>query len=243
MANPRRHDSPNELMHVIAHSVHRDRLFPDAGWMTQFEQLFAIEAEERSWDIWSYCLMGTHYHLLLSTPDCSLSAGLQRLHLRMSVERNRSTQRMGRLFSSRHRAISIRDNGHLAACLRYIPMNPVKAGLCVHPSEWKWGSFRAIAGYDPAPDWLGVSEVRRFLAVSTPAELVNWVTQSKQAQPPLTERDWKRYDVERCLLEGKTREQIAGELEISVRWVERLAARSGVLVSATVFRGDGMTSR
>ena len=243
MANPRRQERPHELMHVISHSVHRDRLFPDGGWMTYFDQLFAIEAEERSWDVWCHTLMGTHYHLLLSTPDCSLSTGLQRLHLRMSLERNAGRQRMGRLFSAPHRAISIRDNDHLAACLRYIPMNPVKARLCSHPADWKWGSFRALAGYEQVPDWLRADEVRRFLSTPTPAALTAWVTQSRGPQPPLSERDWKRYDVDRCLLRGMSREEIAAELNISTRWVERLAARSGLSLPTGASRGDGMTSR
>ncbi|MGI9187706.1 MAG: hypothetical protein ACR2J9_09385 [Gaiellales bacterium] len=227
MTNPRRHERPHELMHVIANSVHRDRLFPDSGWMTYFDQLFAIEAEERSWDVWCHVLMGTHYHLLLSTPDCSLSAGLQRLHLRMALERNADRHRRGRLFSSPHRAITIRDEGHLASCLRYIPTNPVKAGLCSHPADWRWGSFRALAGYEEVPDWLRAEEVRRFLSAPTSASLTSWVMRTDRPEPPLNERDWKRYDVDRCLLLGMSREEVAAELNISVRWVERLAVRSG----------------
>jgi hypothetical protein len=57
------------MMPVIAYRVHRDRLFPDAEWMAQFEQLFAIDAEQRSWDGWSHCLMDT---LLTSAVDVGL---------------------------------------------------------------------------------------------------------------------------------------------------------------------------
>ena len=43
-------------------------------------------------------------------------------------------------------------------------MNPVKAGLCRRPEEWRWSSYRAIAGIDPGPPWLEVDFARRTLA-------------------------------------------------------------------------------
>ena len=238
MANRLRAERPDFLVHLIARGVHGDRLFPDASWMKRFESLFAIEAEERNWSVWSYCVMNTHYHAVLSTPDCSLAAGLQRAHARLAHARNRQPTRLGRVIGAPYRTIDIRDNQHLGNCLRYVAMNPVEAGLCTHPADWRLGSFRAIVGIAPCPRWVRRDEVLRFMA-KDPGEFTRWVRRDHPVLvPPLAERDWRRYDVERLLLQGRSREEIAGTLGISVRWVERLATRSGLLL-----RGDVTSSR
>ena len=222
MANPRRHERPNALMHVIARGVHGDRLFPDDDWMGRFERLFAFEAATRNWAVWSYCLMGTHYHFVVSTPDCSLAEGMQRMHVRYAQGRNQG-DRIGRVMGTPYRAIDIRSNAHLASCLRYVPMNPVKAGLCTHPADWRFGSFRAIVGIDACPSWLKRDRVLTFLD-RAPGEYSRWVTARSQLDPPLSQREVLAFEIRRHLLAGRTHQEIAELTGASVRWVERIAA-------------------
>ena len=224
MGNAIRHERPNVLMHVIPKAVAEDRLFPNVSWMAEFEELFAIEASERQWDVWSYCLMGTHYHVVMSTPDCSLSAGMQRLHLRLAQRRNRET-RGGRLMSGPYWAQTIQGNGHLASCLRYLPMNPVKAGLCADPADWRFGSYRSIVGLEDCPSWLVRDRVLGF-AARTPDEFAQWVRASVRIpEPPMSQRDFNRFDIECRLLAGQRNREIAHALGVSVRSVERVAAK------------------
>ena len=223
MGNAVRKERPNVLMHVIPKAVARDQLFPDASWMRDFQELFAIEATERGWSVWSYCLMGTHYHAVLSTPDCSLAEGMQRLHLRLSQRRNRE-ERKGRLMGGPYWAHPIQSNGHLASCLRYLPMNPVKAGLCAMPAEWRFGSYRALLGLEDCPIWLVRDKVLRF-ASRGPEEFDRWVRSSTRVpEPPFSRRDLNRFEVECRLMDGQSCREIADAVGLSLRSVRRFAA-------------------
>ena len=230
MGNRPRNEKANVLFHVIARSVNDNQLFPDDGWRTAFAGALSQEAEERNWEVWAYCLMGTHYHVLMSTPDASISDGFQRAHLRLASRRNSDQERSGRLLDTRFRMLDIRSQNHLFSCLRYIPMNPVKAQLCAHPADWKWSSFSATAGLAPNPSWLRSTEVLEYLSRDSGADFARWVTSSNDAiwlpDPPMNDRDQTRYAVELLLSQGVSNGQIAEQVGISRRWVERLAVRS-----------------
>jgi REP element-mobilizing transposase RayT len=220
-------DAPDLLQHVIARAVHGDQLFPDDEWRDDFAVMFAAEAHDRQWDVWSMVLMGTHYHVLLSTPDASLSAGLRAVHSNLAHLRNRAERaRRGRLIGTRFKAIRIRDGDHLRACLRYIPMNPVKAQLCPDPSDWRWSTFNATIGRRSAPRWLRVDQAWRAVGASSPddfARFVRTANSSPLPEPPRDNRDWTRFDVERLLHSGASPTTIATRLGITCRRVEQIA--------------------
>ncbi len=234
MTNNRRREHPDVLQHVIARGVSGDRLVPNSEWATELFNAIAREAHERGWHVWSLVIMGTHYHLLVETPDRSLAAGLQRAHSAHAIRRNRiDISRKGAVFGRRYDAFDINDHRHLRNALRYIPRNPVAAGLCHDPADWPHGTYRALAGLEPCPRW--VPKARIFATLeepfSDPAE--RWFTESHYAQmcrssiapvaPPLRSDDWNRYRVE-CLREdGIGPTEIAARLGITVRHARRLA--------------------
>jgi hypothetical protein len=67
---------------------------------------------------------------------------------------NRRHQRVGHLFQGRFSAILVEKESHLLEVLRYVVLNPVRAGLVASPRDWAWSSFRATAAEAPAPPWL-----------------------------------------------------------------------------------------
>ena len=77
--------------------------------------------------------MTNHFHLVVETPDPTLSSGMHYLN---GFE--------GHLFERRFAAAIIGDDAHLAEVLRYVAFNPVRAGLCDHPADWPWSSFRGV---------------------------------------------------------------------------------------------------
>jgi len=226
MTNVRRLDAPGLLQHVIARGVHGDRLVPDANWGVELLNAIAREADERDWDLWSLCVMGTHYHLLVATPDASLAAGLQRAHTAHALRRNRlEERRRGAVFGRRYTAIPIRDPRHLQVVIRYVALNPVRARLCRAPGEWQAGTFRALAGLEPAPRWLAVDRVYGELALAGPAEFNRWVhAQVDDRVPPLQGSDWTRYDILESKARGDSTAAIAARLGVSPRHVRRILA-------------------
>ncbi len=120
---------------------------------------FARIVRELEWRCHTFCLMGNHYHLLLETPRPNLAVGMCRLNGVYANRFNRRHGRAGHLFERRYHPVLIKSDSQLLECCRYVVLNPVRAGLCEGPEEWKWSSYRSIAGLAPAfpfleIDWL-----------------------------------------------------------------------------------------
>jgi len=107
-----------------------------------------------AWRLHAYVMMGNHYHLLVETPAPSLSRGMRHLNGVYTQAFNRRHQRVGHLFQGRFKSILVEKESHLLELLRYVVLNPVRAGLVRSPCEWPWSSYRATAGESPAPAWL-----------------------------------------------------------------------------------------
>jgi REP element-mobilizing transposase RayT len=159
---PRKHrlEIPNGIYHIATRSVTEKACFENAGDRLDFLELLATVVETSKWLCQSYCLMGNHYHLILQTPEPTLSSGMQMLNGRYAQRFNlRHTGRRGHLFGGRFYSVLIETDSHLLSALRYVARNPVTAGLCTGPAEWRWSSYRATIGLSPAPGFLDVSPV------------------------------------------------------------------------------------
>ena len=100
----------------------------------------------------AYVLMTNHVHLLL-TPEGIDSASLTMKHLGQRYVQyvNRTYRRSGTLWEGRFRSCLCQSESYVLACYRYIELNPVRAGMCVHPRGYRWSSYRANAeaAHDP----------------------------------------------------------------------------------------------
>jgi REP element-mobilizing transposase RayT len=106
------------------------------------------------WRLHGYVLMGNHFHLIVETPIPSLSRGMRHLNGVYTQAFNRRHRRVGHLFQGRFKSILVERDSHLLELLRYVVLNPVRAGLVRSPREWAWSSYRATAGEARAPAWL-----------------------------------------------------------------------------------------
>lgn len=96
--------------------------------------------------VWAWCLMPNHVHLVLvpATED-GLRAALAPTHRRYTWEVNQREGWRGHLWQERFASFPM-DEAHVFACLRYVELNPVRAGLVERPEEWRWSSARAHLG-------------------------------------------------------------------------------------------------
>ena len=102
-----------------------------------------VRTEKRfGWRYDAYCLMTTHFHLVLAVKLASLSAGLHWLNGIWAQRMNRRWNRTGHLFENRFSAWVVRDEEHWTRTCRYVLENPVKAGLCESASDWPWSGGR-----------------------------------------------------------------------------------------------------
>ena len=100
-------------------------------------------------EIWAYCLMPNHVHLIVVPEQRNDLAQLfGRAHRKYALEVNTRDGWQGHLWQERYHSF-VMDEEHLLAAVRYVEMNPVRASLCRDPAEWKWSSYNAhIAGED-----------------------------------------------------------------------------------------------
>lgn len=94
----------------------------------------------RSYDV--FCLMSSHFHLLVRAPLPNLSKGMHWLNGVYASRFNRRWGRVGHVFENRFHAWVMRDEPHWQRTCRYILDNPVKAGLCEFADDWPWAGGR-----------------------------------------------------------------------------------------------------
>ena len=164
MPRPERIDFAGATHHVAALAVDRERVFREPADRRRFlAQLEAI-VDCYTWNCGSYCLMGTHFHLIVQTPEPTLSRGVQHLCGSYAQWFNWKYGRRGHLFGRRFGSVHIVTNEHLLEAHRYVALNPVRAGLCQRPESWRWGSFRALAGLEAPAPFLDIDGVLSLFA-------------------------------------------------------------------------------
>jgi putative transposase len=137
---------PDGFFHVVSRAVYRARLYEDDADRRGFVGLLRDCCKAYNWQCFAYCLMSTHYHLVLEARCAELSAGLQRLNGRHAQRFNRRHGRYGALFAERYSARVVESEEYLYEACAYVVLNPVKAGLAAGVEEWPW-SF-SIYGLD-----------------------------------------------------------------------------------------------
>jgi putative transposase len=153
MARQPRFYVPGEAQHVIQRGNNRAPIFTHEHDHLAFLRWLGEASREHGVMVHAYVLMTNHIHLL-ATPmhGESLSKALQSVGRRYVQYFNYSYQRTGTLWEGRYRATIVDSERYLFTCMRYIELNPVRAGIVAHPIAYRWSSYHANAR--GAPDVL-----------------------------------------------------------------------------------------
>ena len=154
MTRPLRLVVPGGLYHLISRGNGGDDIYLDSRDRTGFLRILDLVVERFGWLCHAYCLMNNHYHLLVETPRPNLPPGMRQLNGVYAQRFNRRHDRRGHLFQARYRSIFVERESHLLATARYIVLNPIRAGICDHPNDYRWSSYRASAGVEGSPKFL-----------------------------------------------------------------------------------------
>ncbi len=163
MARPLRIEYPGAYYHVMNRGQSRRNIFIEDKGRQTFLDLLADMARLWKVEIYAYCLMDNHYHLLLSTPAAGLARPMRHLDGIYTQKFNRVHHRDGPLFRGRYKAILIDAEEYFLSVVRYIHKNPLGGGVVSNIDRYRWSSHWGYLNKKQCPDWLDTrSVISRF---------------------------------------------------------------------------------
>lgn len=159
MTRPLRLEYPGAVYHVMNRGLARQATFRAPADSDTFLQILGEIHALWGVEVLAYCLMPNHYHLCLRTPQGNLGRVMRHLNGVYTQRFNRAHRRDGPLFRGRYKAILVEAEAYVAAVIRYIHLNPVKAKLAKLPEAYRWSSHAGYLKPTSAPPWLCVRDV------------------------------------------------------------------------------------
>lgn len=156
MARPLRIEYPGAVYHITTRGNARQVIYLDNDDRVKFIDTLAETVDRFHWRCHAYCLMDNHYHLLIETPEGNLAEGMHYLNGVYTQAFNRHHQSCGHLFQGRYKAILVEKQSHLLELVRYVMLNPVRAGIVERPDDYSWSSYRQTLGLEKVADFLTV---------------------------------------------------------------------------------------
>lgn len=143
---------PNQPHHIIQRGNDRQLIFRDADDYAIFLARLREAARHYKVAIHAYVLMSNHLHLLASPSDQDgLSRMMQWIGRHYVPYFNKKYARTGTLWQGRYKATVLDSERYFMVCSRYIELNPVRAGIVSHPSEYAWSSHGHHVGLKSDP--------------------------------------------------------------------------------------------
>ena len=136
---------PHFPHHLTQRGHNRRDVFRNDGDRRAYLDTLREFRERLHLKVYGYCLMTNHIHLIVDPGDDPANLGrlMKRLAGRHTGRINHFERRVGTLWAGRFKCSAIETDRYLLACLRYVDLNPVRAGLVRTPQEYEWSSYRA----------------------------------------------------------------------------------------------------
>ena len=178
-----------DLYHIFNRGAWRRRIFLDDENYYFFIRLLRVHLGKHQIGLVCYCLMPNHFHLLLLQDGTrSISRFVQGLLSAYVQAFNKQQNRTGTLFEGRFKHVHVDTQEYLLHLIRYIHLNPVRAGLVAKPEEWAFSDYR-LWTQPPFPkvtgDWLDdgtfgklperIGRYREMLGIPGPSEYEKFV--------------------------------------------------------------------
>jgi putative transposase len=129
MPRQSRIDTTRALHHIIVRGIERCKIFDDDQDRYDFVKNLGLILEQTETSCFAWALIPNHFHLLLRTGPVPIATVMRRLLTGHAVRYNRRHQRSGHLFQNRYKSILCQEDAYLPELVRYIHLNPLRAGL------------------------------------------------------------------------------------------------------------------
>lgn len=162
-------DIPDLVHHVIVRGIKRDKIFRDDDDRRDFLRRLHNLLTETETTCYAWALIPNHFHLLLRPCESPLSSFMRRLLTGYAVTFNKRHHRSGHLFQNRYKSIVCEEDVYLLELIRYVHLNPLRAGLVQDMAEldaYPWCGHAEVMGNRPS----GGLDVESVLALFGPKE-------------------------------------------------------------------------
>ena len=142
-------DAPGTLHHVMIRGIERRTIVDDEKDREDFVSRLGKLSEETETAIYAWALMTNHAHILLRSGPAGLASFMRRLLAGYAAAYNRRHKRFGHLFQNRYKSIICEEDPYFKELVRYIHLNPLRAGLVDMLSKlnrYKWCGHSALLG-------------------------------------------------------------------------------------------------
>ncbi len=140
MGRLRRVEYTGGVFHVIARGNNKEYIFNENIDKGYFIKQIKETIAGMGYKVFGFVLMSNHYHLIVQIFDKKLQEIMHQINSKYSKYFNKKYERVGHVFQGRYKAILVQDERYLIDLLRYVHQNPVRAGICDSPDEYKWSS-------------------------------------------------------------------------------------------------------
>lgn len=215
---------PGLAHHIVQRGHNRNAVFiDDADYSFYLDNLIEWKTHYDV-GVYAYCLMTNHVHLILvpRNQGDSISRLMRRLSARQGRRVNRLEERIGTLWSGRFKSSVIDTDNYLLACLRYVELNPVRAGIVNQPEDYRWSSYAQRVGMCNN-SWIDKDPVTELLGNTTAARCRAYTRFVREIVPGAETK---------LIRKAAARNQLTG----SGRFVDEIERRTGIRVES---RGRG----
>jgi len=196
MSRPARKDILGDgpaIVHLTARAHNRDFLLADPVVKTTLYLLLFIYKTVYGILVYDYAFMDSHIHLILYVPSTeALSRFMQQVFSQLARLVNKRLNRCGQVLMDRAHTPVIQDGRHFINTMRYIDLNPVRAGMVAKAKDYAWSSYRYYAYgehddlIDPAPEYLGLSKVAAIRRKTYQELVTNLLARGECRLPEMT---------------------------------------------------------
>ena len=142
MGRQARQFSETGLYHIVFRGVNHCHLFEEDADYEKFLTILKTVKNEFQFDLYAYCLMSNHVHLLIKEINIGDIVGIMKKILtHYAGWFNRKYKRSGSLIANRYKSECVKNDEYLFSLVRYIHQNPVKAGIIEKTEEYQWSSY------------------------------------------------------------------------------------------------------
>jgi len=140
--------SESGIYHIIMRGINKQLIFNEDEDSYRFLQTLKYYKDPSGYQLFAYCLMGNHIHLLLKVGAEPLQQVMRRICGKYVYWYNQKYERTGYLFQDRFKSEPVEDDRYFVTVLRYIHQNPLKARIVDEISKYRWSSFNDYLRWD-----------------------------------------------------------------------------------------------